>query len=88
MNYEEIKQILTNPDKIPEGLTELDSFMNVMNDELTTLRAEKEKTDARIKDLQETNMKLYLRIPGTAEQRAEQEDKDDFDLLLDKIKGD
>lgn len=88
MKYEEIKQILSNPDKIPDGLTELDSLMNTMNEELTSLRAEKEKTDARIKDLQETNMKLYLRIPGTNDQKDDKEDKDDFELLLDKIKGD
>lgn len=88
MKYEEIKHILSNPDKIPDGLTELDSLMNTMNEELTSLRAEKEKTDARIKDLQETNMKLYLRLPGINDQQTEQEDKDDFELLLDKIKGD
>lgn len=78
MTYEEyeskINAVLGNPDT---ALANMAPIMSAIKDDITaleTVRAENEGLNTRIKDLQETNIKLYLAQTGKG---AEEETPDD-----------
>lgn len=93
MTYEEyekrINGALANPDTAPT------EFVNILSDLKTDLTAkdtlETEKTDleTRVRDLQDTNMKLYLSVTGTSDEDEEEDEPaegtDVVDELMDKL---
>lgn len=77
MTYEEyekgINEVLQNPDT---ALANIGGILESLKSDLTsmsTLVAEKESLEARIKDLQDTNMKLYLSMNNGAPASTEEE---------------
>lgn len=87
MDYKDIIKLLSNPDKVTEGLAELDAYNTALTKERDELKSANEASDKRIRDLQDSNMKLYLRIPGSPMQEDTEDDKDDFEKLMDKVRG-
>lgn len=85
MEYSEILSLLKDPDRVAEGLTALDDYNKDISTQLQDLKQKETDSEKRIRDLQDSNMKLYLRITGTNTE-TEKEDKDDFERLLDKLK--
>lgn len=85
MSYEEIIKLLTNPDKLTEGLTALDEYNRTLTGERDTLKEQNESSNARIKQLQEDKINLYMRITGDAPV-AEEDTRNDFEKLMDKVK--
>lgn len=93
MTYEEyekrINGALANPDTAPT------EFVNILSDLKTDLTAkdtlETEKTDleTRVRDLQDTNMKLYLSVTGTSDEDEEEDEPAEgtevVDELMDKL---
>lgn len=80
-----ILSVLKNPDTALVGIeTYIDEFGS-QADTLATLTAEKEESEKRIRDLQDTNMKLYLRQvnePVKEEEEGPNIDDMDFDEYL------
>ena len=93
MTYEEyekrINGALANADTAPT------EFVNILSDLKTDLTAkdtlEKEKTEleTRVRDLQDTNMKLYLSVTGTSDEDEEEDEPaegtDVVDELMEKL---
>lgn len=78
MTYEEYEQrinsALANADTAP---TEFVNILSELRTDLTakdTLETEKAELETRVRDLQDTNMKLYLSVTGTS---SEGDDEDD-----------
>lgn len=73
--YEErINNALANADTAP---TEFVNILSELKTDLTakdTLETEKAELETRVRDLQDTNMKLYLSVTGTS---SEDDDEDD-----------
>ncbi len=93
MTYEDyekrINGALANPDTAPT------EFVNILSDlktDLTakdTLETEKTELETRVRDLQDTNMKLYLSVTGNSDEDEEgdepAEGTDVVDELIDKL---
>ena len=88
--YEErINNALANADTAP---TEFVSILSELRTDLTakdTLETEKSELETRVRDLQDTNMKLYLSVTGNSD---EDEDDDEpaegtgvVDELMEKL---
>ena len=78
MTYEQYEQrinnALANADTAP---TEFVNILSELRTDLTakdTLETEKAELETRVRDLQDTNMKLYLSVTGTS---SEDDDEDD-----------
>ena len=85
MKYEEyeskMNSILANPDT---ALADMPSFMESLKTDLTALSEMAEKVDglnARIKELQETNLKLYLSQGGQPNDEEVEEEKTGTDAI-------
>lgn len=93
MTYEEyekrINGALANPDTAP---TEFVNIMSELKTDLTAkdaLETEKTELETRVRDLQDTNMKLYLSVTGTSDEDEEEDEPaegtDVVDELMDKL---
>lgn len=87
MTREEFKtgilEVLKNPDT---ALVSVEPFIEAFGeqaDSLAALTAEKEKSEERIRDLQDTNMKLFLRQTGEPE-KEETEEPNVADMTFDE----
>lgn len=87
MEYKDIVKLLQNPDKVPEGLSELDAYNSALTKERDDLKTAHDADDKRIRDLQDTNMRLYLKQTGKVDEEPE-DDRDDYEKLLDLLKTD
>lgn len=89
MTYEEyekrINGALANPDTAPT------EFVNILSDlktDLTakdTLETEKTELETRVRDLQDTNMKLYLSVTGNSEEDEEVDEPAEGTAVVDEL---
>ena len=89
MTYEEyekrINGALANPDTAPT------EFVNILSDlktDLTakdTLETEKTELETRVRDLQDTNMKLYLSVTGTSDKDGEEDEPAEGTGVVDEL---
>lgn len=89
MTYEEyekrINGALANPDTAPT------EFVNILSDlktDLTakdTLETEKTELETRVRDLQDTNMKLYLSVTGTSDEDEEEDEPAEGTAVVDEL---
>lgn len=89
MTYEEyekrINGALANPDTAPT------EFVNILSDlktDLTakdTLETEKTELETRVRDLQDTNMKLYLSVTGTSDEDGEEDEPAEGTAVVDEL---
>lgn len=93
MTYEEyekrINGALANADTAP---TEFVNILSELKTDLTAkgaLETEKTELETRVRDLQDTNMKLYLSVTGTSDEDEEEEEPaegtDVVAELMDKL---
>lgn len=88
MTYDDIVKLLSNPSKVAEGLVALDEYNKELTGERDTLKTKNEALEGDKRDLQDSNMKLYLRITGKADAKDEEEDtRDAFQKLVDKARA-
>lgn len=86
---DELFALASNPDKIPEVLTGLRDEIKAIEEAGSAAATKVAELDQRVKDLQDTNMKLFLR--QTTPQGDDQEEKEETDaekfnrLFADKI---
>ena len=85
MKYEEYEQsfndLLSNPDTALAGAGELLEILKTDLTALEQLTARVEEQENRIKDLQETNLKLYLSQGGSVEDEEPEEEKSGIDAI-------
>lgn len=89
MTYEEyekrINGALANPDTAPT------EFVNILSDlktDLTakdTLETDKTELETRVRDLQDTNMKLYLSVTGTSDEDEEEDEPAEGTDVVDEL---
>lgn len=84
--YEEkINEVLSNPDT---ALTEISSVLEELKGDLETLEAlsvKVEEQDGRIRDLQDTNMKLYLNQGGGEVEQEEEDEPAEGMAVIDEF---
>ena len=89
MTYEEyekrINGALANPDTAPT------EFVNILSDlktDLTakdTLETEKTELETRVRDLQDTNMKLYMSVTGNTDEDEEEDEPAEGTAVVDEL---
>lgn len=87
MEYTDIVKLLSNPDTVAEGLTNLETYNKDMTGEIETLKQTKAENEKSIADLRDSNMRLYLRVTGKPGANDEEEEKDDFQKLTEALRG-
>lgn len=89
MTYEEyeerINNALANADTAP---TEFVSILSDLKTDLTAkdaLETEKTELETRVRDLQDTNMKLYLSVTGNSDEDEEEEEPAEGTAVVDEL---
>ena len=89
MTYEEyekrINGALANPDTAP---TEFVNILSELKTDLTakdTLETEKTELETRVRDLQDTNMKLYLSVTGNSDGDEEEDEPAEGTAVVDEL---
>lgn len=86
MKYEEyeakLNDVVKNPDSAATAVLDILKDIKADTDTLASLEAGIAERDGRIRDLQDTNMKLFLRQTGAG---PEDEDEKDPDAVLDEL---
>lgn len=78
-------ELLSNPDK---GIAEAPDFLAEVRGDYETATSLGEKVaelESRVKDLQESNIKLYLATTGEAEDEADEVTEDDGEAYIDEV---
>lgn len=86
MEYSDIVKLLSDPNHVAEGLAELDAYNKDVTTKLGTLTDQHAKDDETIKSLRDSNMKLYLRTTGKPDNEEPEDERTDYEKLIDKIK--
>lgn len=89
MTYEQYEQrinnALANADTAP---TEFVNILSELRTDLTakdTLETEKAELETRVRDLQDTNMKLYLSVTGTSTEDDEDDEPAEGTAVVDEL---
>lgn len=86
MTYEEyeakLNDVVKNPDSAATAVLDILKDIKADTDTLASLEAGITERDGRIRDLQDTNMKLFLRQTGKG---AEEPEEKDPDAVLDEL---
>lgn len=89
MTYEQYEQrinsALANADTAP---TEFVSILSELKTDLTakdTLETEKTELETRVRDLQDTNMKLYLSVTGNSTEEEEEDEPAEGTAVVDEL---
>lgn len=96
MTFDEAKtrvtDLISDPDTAQEKAL---SFLGDLEKDYTTLKSMSEKSDAddkRIRELQDTNQRLFLSVTGQPKEEEEEEEKKepgiDWDTVLKEAKDD
>lgn len=92
MTYEEYEKILNdvvaNPDTAPAQVQAVKDALKTDIDTLAALTASDAEKDARIKSLQETNIKLFLSQGGKPENETEEKPEDKIPASIGKSRAD
>ena len=84
--YEErINKALTNADTAP---TEFVNILSELKTDLTakdTLETEKSELETRVRDLQDTNMKLYLSVTGNSDEEEDEDEPAEGTAVVDEL---
>lgn len=87
MEYSDIVKLLSDPNHVVDGLVELDSYNKDLTTKIDTLAAQHAKDEEDIKGLRDSNMKLFLRTTGAPAKDEEEDNRNDYEKLIDKMKG-
>lgn len=82
MNYEEILTKLKNPDKLAEGIADLDAYVKDLNNQHEADAAKLKENEKSISDLKESNWNLLLKITGEPEKKEETEELTPYEELV------
>ena len=84
--YEErINNALANADTAP---AEFISILSELKTDLTakdTLETEKSELETRVRDLQDTNMKLYLSVTGNSDEEEDEDEPAEGTAVVDEL---
>lgn len=86
MEYDDIVKLLSTPETLKEGLVELADYDKARAEKLGAMQEEINDKNNKIDELRGTNARLYARITGDPEPEQEEDDRPEFDKLLEKIK--
>ena len=89
MTYEQYEQrinnALANADTAP---TEFVNILSELRTDLTakdTLETEKAELETRVRDLQDTNMKLYLSVTGNSDEEEDEDEPAEGTAVVDEL---
>jgi hypothetical protein len=89
MTFEEVEkglaELLKNPDTAQAGAKDFLEKIKPDYDTMESLSAKSKEDDKRIRDLQDTNQKLFLSVTGENTEEEEQKNEDnpiDWDSLM------
>ena len=89
MTYEEysknINEVLSNPDTALANITPVLEEIKKDTEALTSAMSENESLKERIRDLQDTNMKLYLAQTGTPDEEPEEQEPATGAAVIDEF---
>lgn len=92
MTFDEVKEKITNlvsdPDKAAENAV---SLLSDLESDYTNMESMAEKSkadDSRIRELQDTNQKLFLSVTGSPKEEEEEEEEKEPGIDWDKILSD
>ena len=84
MTYEEyeakLNDVIKNPDSAATAVLDILENIKADTQTLATMEANIAERDGRIRDLQDTNMKLFLRQSGEPEKNDDEPDVDEMDF--------
>ena len=84
--YEErINKALANADTAP---TEFVNILSELKTDLTakdTLETEKSELETRVRDLQDTNMKLYISVTGNSDEEEDEDEPAEGTAVVDEL---
>lgn len=84
-DYEKrVTALISNPDQAPITAQEILSEIKTDTEKITSLEASIAEKDARIRDLQDTNMRLFLSQSAPVEDEPEEKSADE---ILDELFG-
>lgn len=86
MNYDEIIKKLRDPDHIAEGLADLEDYHKEARGQIEALTEKNKQDEARIADLQKTQMQLFLRITGK-DSEEEEDDRTDYEKMYERTRN-
>lgn len=82
-DYEKrVTALISNPDQAPVTAQEILSDIKTDTEKITSLEASIAEKDARIRDLQDTNMRLFLSQSTPVEDEPEEKSADE---ILDEL---
>ena len=81
-----INELLSNPDTALANTGKLLEELKKDTTSLETMQTENEKLNARIKDLQDTNMKLYLSVTGESSGEDDDEPAEGIGVIDEFLK--
>lgn len=89
MKFDEVKEritgLISDPDKAAENAVGLLSDLESDYTSMDSMAEKSEADEARIRELQDTNQKLFLSVTGTPPEEEEEEEKEpgiDWDNLF------
>lgn len=89
MTYEEyekrINGALANPDTAPTEFVNILSELKTDLTEKDTFETEKTELETRVRDLQDTNMKLYLSVTGNSDEGEEGDEPAEGTAVVDEL---
>ena len=84
-DYEKrVSALISNPDQAPITAQEILSEIKTDTEKIASLESSIAEKDARIRDLQDTNMKLFLSQSAPVEDEPEEKSADE---ILDELFG-
>ena len=89
MTYEQYEQRINNA--LANADTAPTEFVNILSDLRTDLTAkdnletEKAELETRVRDLQDTNMKLYLSVTGNSDEEEDEDEPAEGTAVVDEL---
>lgn len=83
----QLSDMIANPDRAAALAVSFGDAINGLFDEIDAKTAQISDQESRIRDLQDTNMKLFLSQAGPAQARQKSNDEKTADELFDELIG-
>lgn len=90
MDYENLLKDALDPDKAPVALSSLGEYIKNIETSINTLKETNTEQDKRIRNLQDTNMALFLKVGTTIQNEEPPKELTPEEVetnLINKIKG-
>lgn len=84
-NYKGIMADISNPDKSAAALLRLNDEVEELFAAYDNSKADSDKKDERIRELQDTNQALFLRVTGVSEDKDDEDEESTPEQVLNDL---